>query len=145
MRTNYYLKDLFSHGCISIQPQTHLLLPVYTSTYHYLGNIFIIRYAMSWVLSCRNLLLHCPSNPMSKHPGFHWGRAPALEYFMIIHWTLDPDPFGDIPISSEIKLKINLPSTPRLLSFPVVVAIVMASVGCPSVRQWKREKKGGLS
>lgn len=145
MRTNYYLKDLFSHSCIPIQPQTHLLLPIYISTYHYLGNIFIIHYTMTWVFSCHNLLFHCPSDPVSKHPSFHWALAPALEYFMIIHWTLDPDPVGDIPISSEIKFKINLPSTPRLLSFPVVVAIVMASVGCPSVQQWKRHKNGGLS
>lgn len=69
---------------------------------------------------------------MSKLPCFHWALVPALENFMIIYLTLDPGPFSDIPISLEIRFRINLPSTTHLLSFPVVVAIVMARVDCPS-------------
>lgn len=121
--------------------QTHLLLPIYISIYNYFSNVFIIHYTSSWVLLCHNLLFLCPSNPMSKHPCFHWALVPALEDFMIIGWILDSDAFGDIPTSSETKFKINFPSTPHLLIFPVVVAIMIASADCLSVRQWKGEKK----
>lgn len=117
---NKLLKIWFLMAVFLSIPRLTFFPQNYITTYRYLGDILITHRAKSLVLPCHNL--HFDS-PMFKHPCFHWALAPALQYYPLVIFLLLQQ--------SNLKL-IFLPLP--ICCFPFLVALVMESAECPSVR-----------